>query len=914
MPPAFMLPWSVAPWSHSTTRVCQSTATITKGYGISGHRLPCPRHFWRWQSSAILTKRRALWDLEYRQQQHTLQALSEPPSYLDITYDGTAIPTVTSGVTTPSEVARHISNAVRKAALVARVGSPGVLWDMARPLTISGPIAFYDWNGPVESSEPAAASPIATHPAHTAPVFGDQEQPGRAVFWHSSAHILGAAVERLYGDRVLLCNGPHVPGKGYFYDFLLLRSSEPLHQLCAHYLDNHYQLNTPTEHCHDASPLISTGTLFQANSHNFTFLTEHDQQELERVSLAIVNENHAFEQLSLTLAQARRLFAYNPFKCHYLDQIPVNERVTVYRCGDFIDLCRGPHLPSTAAVRALRVTKLTSAHWLPALIPRPTQPASDKLPGNLPLDACLNRVYGISFPSPKLLQQWSKRQDELAQRDHRVIGRAQQLFMFDTNLSPGSVFLLPHGTRIAQRILTTLRAYYRTFGFHEVMTPLVYKKSLWETSGHWQNYASDMFLVTDHSQLDAWFQHTRQQLQQSLPPAVANGQQESSPLPLAPAEGVSLDGNSLLHSANDHGCCASSVHHTDEEVFGLKPMNCPGHCLMFAERPRSYKELPLRYADFSPLHRNESSGALAGLTRVRKFHQDDGHIFCRESQVFEEIAHCLEFLDIMYRQVFKFPNYTLTLSTRPTDGKVVGTLEEWNRAEAALTAALDQTGKPWQLKPGDGAFYGPKIDIMVNDVFDRAHQTATVQLDFQLPRRFALKYQSEVGLYETPVIIHRAILGSLERMLAILIEHYAGKWPFWLSPRQAMVVPVGGAKFMAYAHQVQQWLKHPATYTHLSAQDPSALPPAGAANAARSLVSNSTHDFFHVDVDDDPSRSLSRMVRDAQLARYNFILVVGEKEATTQTVNIRTRDGKFLGPKTIPEVIAMFRQLQADYD
>ncbi|KAJ1961654.1 threonyl-tRNA synthetase [Dimargaris xerosporica] len=335
---------------------------------------------------------------------------------------------------------------------------------------------------------------------------------------------------------------------------------------------------------------------------------------------------------------------------------------------------------------------------------------------------------------------------------------------------------------------------------------------------------------------------------------------------------------------------------------------------MFAERPRSYKELPLRYADFSPLHRNESSGALAGLTRVRKFHQDDGHIFCRESQVFEEIARCLEFLDIVYRQVFKFPNYTLTLSTRPTNGKVVGTLEEWNRAEAALTAALDQTGKPWQLKPGDGAFYGPKIDIMVNDVFDRAHQTATIQLDFQLPRRFALKYQSETGMYEAPVIIHRAILGSLERMLAILIEHYAGKWPFWLSPRQAMVVSVGGGKFAAYAHQVQQWLRHPATYAPLPSQNSSALPSTEAAQPAHSLVSSSIHDFFHVDVDSDPSRSLNRMVRDAQLSRYNFILVVGEKEAATQTVNVRTRDSKILGAKTVAEVIAMFRQLQADYD
>ncbi|KAE9607096.1 putative threonine--tRNA ligase [Lupinus albus] len=290
----------------------------------------------------------------------------------------------------------------------------------------------------------------------------------------------------------------------------------------------------------------------------------------------------------------------------------------------------------------------------------------------------------------------------------------------------------------------------------------------------------------------------------------------------------------------------------EKQEFGLKPMNCPGHCLMFKHRVRSYRELPLRFADFGVLHRNEASGALSGLTRVRRFQQDDAHIFCRESQIRGEVRNALNFINYVY-DIFGF-TYELKLSTRPE--KYLGKLETWDKAENALREALDEFGKPWQLNEGDGAFYGPKIDISVSDALNRKFQCATLQLDFQLPQRFELEFSAEdEGKIEKPVMIHRAILGSVERMFAILLEHYKGKWPFWLSPRQAILCPVS-EKSQAYALQVRDQI-HQAGY--------------------------------HVDAD-TTDRKIQKKVREAQLAQYNYILVVGEEEANTGQVSVRVRD------------------------
>ncbi|KAG2176998.1 hypothetical protein INT43_007652 [Umbelopsis isabellina] len=409
---------------------------------------------------------------------------------------------------------------------------------------------------------------------------------------------------------------------------------------------------------------------------------------------------------------------------------------------------------------------------------------------------------------------------DLDPSDHRYIGKAQSLFMTHP-YSPGSVFMLPHGTRIVHKLQEYLRSEYNRYGYQEVMTPLIYKKGLWETSGHWQNYMDDMYMV--------------------------------------------------------HGGQASNE---EEGLFGLKPMNCPGHCLIFDSTPKSYRDLPIRLADFSPLHRNEASGALSGLTRVRRFHQDDAHIFCTEEQILPEISSCLSFVERVYT-AFQFPQYDFTLSTRPKEG-YIGSLQEWDNAESALRKALDATGKTWTIKEGDGAFYGPKIDIMIRDSGGRSHQTATIQLDFQLPRRFNLRYSDENDQIQTPVIVHRAILGSIERMMAILIEHTGGKWPFWLSPRQGVVIPVA-TQFMDYAQEVANIL--------------------ACGDAEKPNMAN-----YYVDADTSPRDRLNKMIRRAQLNQYNYIFVVGQKELDERTVNVRTRKGQVLGTMSLEAVRDLFAQ------
>jgi threonyl-tRNA synthetase len=302
------------------------------------------------------------------------------------------------------------------------------------------------------------------------------------------------------------------------------------------------------------------------------------------------------------------------------------------------------------------------------------------------------------------------------------------------------------------KLTNFLRAQYEQFGFQEVITPTIYKKSLWEKSGHWQNYADDMYAVTGRG---------------------ASGEKEGRQI-------------------------------GEDEEYGLKPMNCPGHCLIFASKLRTYRDLPIRYADFSPLHRNEVHGALSGLTRVRRFHQDDGHIFCRPSQIVQEISRTLDFVRMTYAVLGLGP-YRLALSTRPKD-KFIGSVEEWDNAEAGLKLSLKASGQKWTINEGDGAFYGPKIDIILKDANGKEHQTATIQLDFQLPKRFGLEYQAPAPAFEqkglttdepellavqgpvTPVMIHRAVLGSVERLMALLIEHYNGLWPFWLNPRQVVIL------------------------------------------------------------------------------------------------------------------------------
>lgn len=544
-----------------------------------------------------------------------------------------------------------------------------------------------------------------------------------------------------------------------------------------------------------------------------------DYQPLETIVNSIVKEKQTFERLVISKENLLEMFKHNKYKQVIIkSKIPDGTSSTVYRCGPLIDLCRGPHIPDSGKVKAFAVMKNSASYFL----------------GHAKNDS-LQRIYGVSFPDKKQMKEHKEFLAEAAARDHRKIGVAQELFFFH-EYSPGTSFWLPHGARIYNALLNLMRDEYRKRGFEEVITPNMYNVKLWETSGHWQNYADDMFSFE-----------------------------------------------------------------LEKEKWALKPMNCPGHCLMFKFRNRSHRELPLRLADFGVLHRNEASGALTGLTRVRRFQQDDAHIFCTPEQVKDEIRSCFEFLKYVYG-VFGF-TFKLKLSTRPE--KYLGEIATWDAAEKQLAEALDEfsatSGSQWELNPGDGAFYGPKIDITISDALRRQFQCATIQLDFQLPQKFELEYatggqplitaekteadtaaQAAQELSNTkaalarPVMIHRAILGSLERMIAILTEHFAGKWPFWLSPRQIVVIPITGI-YTDYAEEVRKLLHE-----------------AG----------------FFVEVDNSPN-TIKKKVLNAQQDRYNFAFIVGETEAAERSVNVRNcrNEGKQERAETI-KLDDVLRRLQ----
>lgn len=624
--------------------------------------------------------------------------------------DGKQVP-AESWRTTPYQIACGISQGLADNTVIAKVNK--AVWDLDRPLEEDCTLELLK--------------------------FEDEE--AQAVYWHSSAHIMGEAMERVYGG--CLCYGPPIEN-GFYYDMFLEEGG----------------------------------------------VSSNDFSSLETLCKKIIKEKQAFERLEVKKETLLEMFKYNKFKCRILNEKVNTPTTTVYRCGPLIDLCRGPHVRHTGKIKTLKIHKNSSTYW----------------EGKADMET-LQRIYGISFPDPKMLKEWEKFQEEAKNRDHRKIGRDQELYFFH-ELSPGSCFFLPKGAYIYNTLMEFLRSEYRKRGFQEVVTPNIFNSRLWVTSGHWQHYSDNMFSFE-----------------------------------------------------------------VEKEQFALKPMNCPGHCLMFDHRPRSWRELPLRLADFGVLHRNELSGALTGLTRVRRFQQDDAHIFCAMEQIEEEIKGCLDFLRTVY-SIFGF-SFKLNLSTRPE--KFLGDIEVWDQAEKQLENSLNEFGEKWELNPGDGAFYGPKIDIQIKDAIGRYHQCATIQLDFQLPIRFNLTFVSHDGDdKKRPVIIHRAILGSVERMIAILTENYGGKWPFWLSPRQVMVVPVGPT-CDEYAQKVRQQF----------------------------------HDArFMVDIDLDPGCTLNKKIRNAQLAQYNFILVVGEKEKASGTVNIRTRDNKVHGERTVSDTAARLQELR----
>lgn len=565
----------------------------------------------------------------------------------------------------------------------AETGDASQLWDLTRPLEGDCTLQFLKFD-----------APEAQH-----------------VFWHSSAHILGEALEAEFGAHLTI--GPPLE-RGFYYDSYMGK------ELC---------------------------------------VSQDLYGNIEGQAERIVKENQAFQRLVLTKAAALEMFKANPFKVALIStKVPDGAMTTCYRCGSLVDLCRGPHIPTTGKVKEFSIEKHSAVYWL----------------GKAENDN-LQRVYGVSFPDAKLMKNYKKMVAEAKLRDHRTVGNTMNLFFFESNLSPGSCFWLPDGAKIYNKLTEFIRTEYRHRGFTEVMSPNIYSCDLFKVSGHYQNYKENMYCFD-----------------------------------------------------------------VEGKEWALKPMNCPGHCLMFRHMNPSYRQLPIRMADFGVLHRNEVSGSLTGLIRVRRFQQDDAHIFCRMDQVRDEVLNALNFLFFVYG-VFGF-TFEMKLSTRPK--KALGDVALWHQAEEALAQALDATGRPWTLNPGDGAFYGPKIDIRLQDALQRWHQCGTVQLDFQLPLRFNLQYRTaeetatpaaataaapagaeqqlqaiaspedksgkrtdeswETKLkpgHARPVMVHRAILGSIERMTAVLVEHTGGKFPFWLSPRQLLVCPIS-EKNLDYARYV----------------------------------------------------------------------------------------------------------------
>ncbi|HLH22573.1 MAG TPA: threonine--tRNA ligase [Chloroflexota bacterium] len=573
---------------------------------------------------------------------------------------------------------------------------------------------------------------------------------------HSTAHVMAAAVQRLFPGTQLGV-GPAIEN-GFYYD-----------------------LDVPRR------------------------LTPDDLAAIEAEMQRIVAERVPFEREELSLDDALRLFEGRgeQYKVELLrdlrergttrldsrEDVDVDPNATtasIYRTGDYVDLCLGPHVPDTGQIGPFKLTSIAGAYWR----------GDEKRPQ-------LQRVYGTVWPTQEELDQYLWRVEEAKRRDHRRLGRELRLFFFD-EVAPGQPFMLPKGMTIFRILETLSRQEHARRGYEEISTPSLVKSDLWVQSGHWGNYRENMF--------------------------------------------------------------TSEV---EGETYGFKPMNCPEATLVYRSETRSYRDLPLRLAETTRLLRNERSGTLNGLLRVRQLTMDDAHIFCRPDQIQAEIAGVLEFGSAVY-DLFGFSR-RYYLSTRPE--KAIGDAAVWEQAERALAEALDASGIAYELKPGEGAFYGPKIDVDIDDALGRSWQLATIQLDFNLPERFQLEYIGEDGQPHRPVMIHRAIFGTYERFLGILVEHYAGAFPLWLAPVQAMLIPVAD-RHVAYADEVAERLRA-----------------AG----------------LRVEVDARGERMQAK-IRDAQLQKIPYMLVVGDKEAEAGAVAVRERSGENRGPLPLDE----FLRLAAD--
>lgn len=581
--------------------------------------------------------------------------------------------------------------------------------------------------------------PITTNA--TLQLYKWDDDEGRHTFWHTSAHLLAEALQELY-PGIQFGFGPAVEN-GFFYDVLLPGGES---------------------------------------------IKESDFTKIENKMRELAGKKEAVVRAEVAKSDAIAAFAAagQTYKVEHIEQDLEDGTITTYTQGAFTDLCRGPHLTNTGAIKAVKLTSVAGAFWR----------------GDATREQ-MQRLYGISFPKKKMLDEYLIMLEEAKKRDHRKIGREMELFMFSERVGKGLPIWLPKGTALRLRMQDMLRRIQSRYGYLEVITPHIGSKNLYVTSGHYAHYGKDSFQPI----------HT-------------------------PEEG---------------------------EEYMLKPMNCPHHCEVFASKPRSYRDLPLRIAEFGTVYRYEQSGELHGLTRVRSFTQDDAHIFCRPDQVKTEFLRVMDIINAVF-SIFHFENYEAQISLRdPNDKeKYVGTDEVWERSEAAIIEACQEKGLKAKVEYGEAAFYGPKLDFMVKDAIGRRWQLGTIQVDYNLPQRFALEYTGEDNTKQTPVMIHRAPFGSMERFIAVLIEHTTGHFPLWLIPEQVAILPIS-EKYNDYAARVA-----------------STLDIAG----VRATI-------------DLRNEKIGRKVRDNELKRIPYMLIVGEKEQEQGTVSIRRQGSDERGEMTI---------------
>lgn len=553
---------------------------------------------------------------------------------------------------------------------------------------------------------------------------------------HSAAHIMAEAVLKLFPDAKLGI-GPPID-TGFYYDFELPRP-----------------------------------------------LTPEDLPKIEALMQHRIASNVPFIREEISKEEARRLFAHQPYKLELIEEIE-GEQVSLYRHGDFVDLCQGPHVERTGQVGAFKLLSVAGAYWR----------GDERRP-------MLQRIYGALFETQEELEQYLHRLEEAQRRDHRRLGRELDLFSFHEEYGPGLVFWHPKGARVRAIIEDFWRQEHYRRGYELVYTPHIGKASLWQTSGHLDFYAENMY-----------------------PPMDIDGQ-----------------------------------------LYYLKPMNCPFHIQIYKSRVRSYRELPIRLAELGTVYRYERSGVLHGLLRVRGFTQDDAHIFCRPDQVEGEVEACLDFM-LLFFDAFGFRDFRVYLAVRDQEGSYAGFQEDWEMAQTVLRRVIEARGLPYEVDVGGAVFYGPKIDVKLVDVLGREWQCTTIQFDFNLPERFDLTYVASDGARQRPYMVHRAMLGSMERFLGVLIEHYGGAFPLWLAPVQAVVIPIAD-RHQEYAQQVASRLRQ-----------------AG----------------LRVEVDARPERMQAK-IRDAQLQKVPYMLIVGDREARAGAVAVRLRTGQDLGSVPLEDFI-----------